>query len=96
MYDIVRDATIGQIINRLSNGKFLPYEDQKPGYTVPARYLVATPPLNRTETDADTLVGLKTSSGGDVEKASASEEPATPAKYPYLVEFDENDQDRPQ
>lgn len=32
MLDIIRDSTIGQIINLVSDGKYLPFEDQKPGF----------------------------------------------------------------
>ncbi|KAJ6465173.1 major facilitator superfamily domain-containing protein [Mycena vitilis] len=41
MLDIIRDSTFGQIVNYLSNGRLLPYVDQRPGYVVPARYLTS-------------------------------------------------------
>lgn len=34
MWDIIRDSTIGQVINLLSDGKYLPFEDQKPGFVL--------------------------------------------------------------
>jgi DHA1 family multidrug resistance protein-like MFS transporter len=38
MIDLIRDSTVGQIINTLSAGRLLPYADQRPDYVVPARY----------------------------------------------------------
>lgn len=48
--DIIRDSTIGQLINSISNGRFLPYQDQRPDYVVPARF---STPLDVS--DASTL-----------------------------------------
>lgn len=33
--DIIRDSTVGQVLNYLSGGKILPYADQKSGYQLP-------------------------------------------------------------
>lgn len=44
MYDIIRDSTIGQLINTASRGRLLPYTDQKPDYVVPDAY---QPPSSR-------------------------------------------------
>lgn len=38
MWDLLRDSTLGGFINHVSNGKLLPYADQKPGYQLPERY----------------------------------------------------------
>ena len=40
MKDIIRDSTVGQLINRLSKGRYLPYADQRPDYTAPAHFLL--------------------------------------------------------
>jgi MFS transporter, DHA1 family, multidrug resistance protein len=40
MIDILRDSTVGQIINRISHGRLLPYPDQRPDYIVPEKYKV--------------------------------------------------------
>ncbi|KAM0788496.1 hypothetical protein ACM66B_001628 [Microbotryomycetes sp. NB124-2] len=103
--DIVRDSTFGQLVNWASNGRLLPYEDQRPGYVVPAKYLVAPSPLPRTDTGAKTLVDseavtpAKSGSSNDIEKAADDLNKPAPQqpqqKYQFLVEFDENDQDRP-
>ncbi|ORY74325.1 putative caffeine resistance protein [Leucosporidium creatinivorum] len=39
MLDIVRDSTVGQILNWASSGRILPYPDQRKGYIVPSRFL---------------------------------------------------------
>ncbi|KAM0788520.1 hypothetical protein ACM66B_001648 [Microbotryomycetes sp. NB124-2] len=113
VWDIVRDSSFGQLVNLATNGKIFPFEDQKPGYVIPARYLAMPvdplhpkpPPLPRADSGAPTLVdagslAIAISRIDDPEKAQnpiderASETTATD-KYQYLVEFDENDQDRP-
>ena len=38
--DLVRDSSFGQLVNWLSNGRYCPYADQKPGYVIPERYLL--------------------------------------------------------
>ncbi|KAJ6485534.1 major facilitator superfamily domain-containing protein [Mycena sanguinolenta] len=57
--DLLRDATIGQVVNYLSNGRLLPYPDQRPGYVVPKRFLNASLHQNSKEvgSDAVTLCG---------------------------------------
>jgi len=111
MLDIVRDSSFGQIVNWASNGRLLPYRDQLSDYVVPSRYLQqrdsatdkpAGSTLPRTLSDAPTVVSGPTSFGsndGDLEKHSvpaevASSQPPS-ATYPWLVDFEENDPDRP-
>ncbi|KAJ6531380.1 major facilitator superfamily domain-containing protein [Mycena vulgaris] len=38
--DLIRDSTIGQIINYISSGRLLPYPEQRPGYVVPKHFLL--------------------------------------------------------
>ncbi|GAA6005794.1 hypothetical protein JCM11491_004013 [Sporobolomyces phaffii] len=135
--DLVRDSVFGNLVNYASGGRYLPYEDQKPGYVVPARYLAPQTqsglPTSRTISQAptaassvasppETLVNANgickelakedeaadsekkrldeveaaknetTLSDRDVEKGGL---PPAIADYPYLVTFEENDQDRP-
>ncbi|GAA5976873.1 hypothetical protein JCM10908_005657 [Rhodotorula pacifica] len=67
--DIVRDSSFGQIVNWLSNGRYLPYEDQRPGYVIPERYLL---PL---EERAANETGLGSAAGqASTEPASARED----------------------
>jgi DHA1 family multidrug resistance protein-like MFS transporter len=40
MKDIIRDSTVGQLINHLSGGRYLPYADQRPDYVIPAHFLL--------------------------------------------------------
>jgi DHA1 family multidrug resistance protein-like MFS transporter len=40
MKDIIRDATVGQIINYVSGGRYLPYADQKPDYIIPEHFFL--------------------------------------------------------
>ncbi|KAJ3988013.1 major facilitator superfamily domain-containing protein [Lentinula detonsa] len=51
--DLIRDSTIGHFINYISNGKLLPYEDQRQAFIVPAHFL----PKSLTSSDASTLCG---------------------------------------
>ncbi|KAJ7642040.1 putative caffeine resistance protein [Roridomyces roridus] len=84
MHDLIRDSTIGQIINYASRGRFLPYADQRPEYVVPSRYLPAR------ENDATTL------NEEDKKIKSESTTPATAdVEDPYLVDWEENDTDNP-
>jgi DHA1 family multidrug resistance protein-like MFS transporter len=48
--DLIRDSTIGQIVNYLSSGRLLPYPEQRPGYVVPKHYLLPT--SERKDSDA--------------------------------------------
>ncbi|BGP38653.1 hypothetical protein JCM10450v2_002603 [Rhodotorula kratochvilovae] len=62
--DLVRDSTFGQLVNYLSNGRLLPYADQRPDYVVPARYRKTTSgapspsSLSRTSTLAGEAASL--------------------------------------
>ena len=115
MKDIIRDSTVGQILNWVSNGAILPYEDQRKDYVIPARYLPGQSSFTatkkqlefpRTNSDANTLVNEPGSvasskehrpSDGDVEKGQSTEAapaPETPV-YPYLVDWEADDQDNP-
>ncbi|GAA5958694.1 hypothetical protein JCM3765_006006 [Sporobolomyces pararoseus] len=135
--DLLRDSIFGQLVNYASKGRLLPYEDQRPGYVVPARYLASSAssspssspptsassspsirdsaplPTSRTISQSNTLVsppetlvnqnGICKKIGNesdeklrkevDVEKNDESV--GDVQSYPYLVTFEENDQDRP-
>ena len=53
MIDIIRDSTVGQVVNKLSHGRLLPYADQRADYVVPERYRHLSAPLPRTDTTVD-------------------------------------------
>ncbi|KAF7302366.1 Benomyl methotrexate resistance protein [Mycena chlorophos] len=60
--DLIRDSTLGQLVNFLSNGRFLPYPEQRPGYVVPKRYLLPAKSIGLDDetvpaSDAATLCG---------------------------------------
>ncbi|KAJ7498102.1 major facilitator superfamily domain-containing protein [Mycena galericulata] len=38
-FDLIRDSTLGQVVNYVSRGRWLPYGDQRAGYVVPTRFL---------------------------------------------------------
>lgn len=52
MFDIIRESTLGEIVNRASGGRFLPYPDQRADFVVPERYLATStaPSGSRTTT----------------------------------------------
>lgn len=54
MKDIIRDSSIGQLLNSISGGRILPYADQRAGYVIPDRYRVDS--LSRAASRA-TLIG---------------------------------------
>jgi len=54
MKDIIRDSTIGQLLNGLSGGYILPYADQRQDFIVPERYRTSL--LSRSTSHA-TIVG---------------------------------------
>ncbi|KAF7297113.1 Benomyl methotrexate resistance protein [Mycena indigotica] len=63
--DLFRDSTVGQIVNYVSNGRLLPYPEQRRGYVVPKHYLLPaqlSDSLNGTPvaSDAATLCDPKT------------------------------------
>ncbi|KAF8311343.1 MFS general substrate transporter [Clavulina sp. PMI_390] len=40
MLDILREATVGGLLNRVSGGRILPFPDQIPGFAIPEHYLI--------------------------------------------------------
>lgn len=43
MWDILRESTLGEVANRLSGGRLLPYPDQRPDFVIPEKYLASSP-----------------------------------------------------
>ncbi|KAK0490269.1 major facilitator superfamily domain-containing protein [Armillaria novae-zelandiae] len=66
--DIIRDSTIGQAINYISNGRIFPYADQRPEFVVPPHFLLPSSQRPSTvvspDSDATTLCGDLEKSGG--------------------------------
>lgn len=95
MIDLIRDSTLGQLINKLSRGCLLPFTDQRADYVVPERYRYFSPPMSQTGTflgdDTNDIIVVKTvvsstrlaspkSSQTDVRKSAVSVTPATEEK----------------
>ncbi|KAF7371126.1 MFS general substrate transporter [Mycena sanguinolenta] len=87
--DLLRDATIGQVINYISNGRLLPYPDQRPGYVIPKRFLNASLEQNSKEIGSDAVTlclaaskgltsGATTPFPADLERASTPATLTTP------------------
>ncbi|KAJ3711990.1 major facilitator superfamily domain-containing protein [Lentinula raphanica] len=68
--DLIRDSTIGQIINYLSAGRLLPYEDQREGFAVPSHFSLKP---SASSSDASTLCG----DAKDQKKVSGAVTPST-------------------
>ena len=81
MSQLIREATLGQVLNRLSKGRILPYEDQRPGWVSP----LGTP-KNNSQT---TLHDQKSPSPFE-EKALEDGVSSTVVGW-----YDDNDQDNP-
>lgn len=111
MLDILRDSTVGQLLNFASRGKLCSYPEQRPDYIIPSRFLTSAPSTSpgdeedrypRTPSGACTLVnepGAITApkgAEGDLEKVALDANTEKAAPYPYLVDWDENDPDDPQ
>ncbi|KAH9477538.1 Caffeine resistance protein 5 [Psilocybe cubensis] len=79
MSDTFRDSTVGVFINILSGGRYLPYPDQRPGWTVPESFLVNTASSSATATfvseKRDPTVPTRKPSREDI-----TEESQTPAR----------------
>ncbi|KAF9528559.1 major facilitator superfamily domain-containing protein [Crepidotus variabilis] len=41
MVDLIRDSTVGFFVNRISGGRVLPFNDQRPDYIIPNKYLIS-------------------------------------------------------
>ena len=57
--DIIRDSTVGQFLNFISNGRLLPYQEQRPDFVVPAHFSSPSTPSTPgwDASDAATLCG---------------------------------------
>ncbi|KAM0788476.1 hypothetical protein ACM66B_001609 [Microbotryomycetes sp. NB124-2] len=92
MSDLFRDSVLGQVINAISNGRLLPYEDQKPGFVVPSRY------YSTAATDFETASTLVepplTSQNGAT--AKHAKDKGAGGSHAYVIEFEPGDSDNPQ
>lgn len=44
MFDILRESTVGGLLNRVGGGRILPYPDQREDFVIPERYLATSSP----------------------------------------------------
>lgn len=86
MFDIIRESTVGELLNRASGGRILPYPDQRPDFVIPERYLASsTPASTSTSTPVTRVPSAQTLA--DADKASiASGVTATVARTKIAVE----------
>jgi MFS transporter, DHA1 family, multidrug resistance protein len=94
MYDIIRDSSFGQIVRFASGGRFLKYADERSGFQVPDRYILAPtiPSVDNSETS--TVVEQIVTPGSKTSKNLQSLEPkldgaATAFEHddPYLIDW---------
>ena len=82
MAALFRESTVGQLINSLSGGRLLPYDDQRPGWK--------SPHVSSTSTSVRSSQTILNNTTAEAEK-SLEEGTAS-----YRVDwYDENDQDNP-
>ncbi|KAJ7201607.1 major facilitator superfamily domain-containing protein [Mycena pura] len=57
--DLIRDASIGQLVNYLSNGRLFPYPEQRPGFIVPKHFRLpsSSSKVDPIASDTATLCG---------------------------------------
>ncbi|KAK0239352.1 major facilitator superfamily domain-containing protein [Armillaria nabsnona] len=97
--DIFRDSTIGQAINYISNGRILPYADQRPAFRIPLHFLPST--KSSPDSDAITLCGdLEKPRGTTTPKAELTRESTlamdADVTDPYVVGwYGDDDQENP-
>ena len=98
MLDLLRDSTFGQFINWLTDGRLLPYRDQKLDYQIPKKYLSVhedssskSPSPQPGESGGQPVEKLGTS---DIEGGGLNTQERTP--YLHLVDWDgDDDPDNP-
>ena len=62
MFDILRESTVGELLNKFSGGRIPPYADQRPDFVIPERYLATSSstsaPITRVPTTQTKLALL--------------------------------------
>ncbi|GAA5830956.1 hypothetical protein JCM5353_004453 [Sporobolomyces roseus] len=90
MRDTLRSSSLGQILNYLSNGRLLPYPEERPDYTIPDRYRLHPDDLRGTGASEPTLVDNRSTSKNSkfrnsvalsIPDSNHSGYPPTPATY---------------
>lgn len=60
MFDLIRESTVGELVNRFSGGRILPYPDQRPGFEIPKRYRATSSPASSSSSSVNTEKPKKT------------------------------------
>jgi len=87
MRDTLRSASLGQLLNYFSNGRFLPYTEERSDYTIPERYRLHPDDLKGTGASEPTLVDnrsntkFRNSVALSIPDSNHSGYPPTPATY---------------
>ena len=84
--DLVRDSSFGQLVNWLSNGRYCPYADQKPGYVIPERYLLHTEERQAGQPKANSAGALEGSASTGIPKCAEGGPPETRSGTQTLVD----------
>lgn len=89
MFDLIRESTVGELVNRLSGGSFLPYPDQRTGFVIPAAYLATSSaastsaPISRTATLTESE---KPADESSLKSAAKTETEAAPERTNIAME----------
>src|ERR1700720_4135794 len=76
MKDIIRDSTVGQLINYISGGRYLPYADHRSDYQVPEAFPL---PSSTSESQTQAQISpIQTQISSIDQTQSASETTASP------------------
>jgi len=83
MFDLMRDAPLGQALNYLSKGRLLPYPEERSGYVVPEKYRLHPTEVVGNGASDPTLVGSRSQSRSKNRNSLAPSIPAsTYSGYP--------------
>ncbi|KAJ7484680.1 major facilitator superfamily domain-containing protein [Mycena latifolia] len=86
--DLIRDSTIGQIINYLSSGRLLPYPEQRPGYVVPRHFLLPSSERKDCEAVASDAVTLCGDTPKDASKISSPPDTEIKRESTLVADFE--------
>jgi len=97
MFDLMRDAPLGQILNWVSKGKIFPYPEERPDYVVPERYLPRTDkPHNYTREerllDDDQAEQHRREGDGGIQAAALKAADGKPVKRLHKTDHELNDE----
>lgn len=89
MWDIIRESTVGEILNRVSGGRILPYPDQRSDFVIPEKYLLS--PTITPDNTAQAYATLTSNTPRDDRNGDMkSQLPLSRLDLPAQVGLDEN------